>query len=264
MATEELRAPRLGLVLSSRGGSLLTRVARLLGQPETPDRPMGGFAEVFSLVLVTAAGVPSFCSERFGPHVEAEKANRRVREALKAVTAISFADAHFDFVRGYLGDVHRIPLEFDASVRERFQDLGQVRITIHVEGEDLETVLQRVLHGPQLSYFVEAGTLWIATPEEVKRRGHPIPRSFAALLSQLHAIADKVPWERLLLGRQPDAVEAPQQTASQVEQLTKLLSHGDAVVRRWFGAELGRVQQVVAFGRILATSAPQSRCETPS
>ena len=56
VALEELRAPKLGLAMSSHGGSLLTRVARLLGQAEQQRRPTGWFAGLLSLVLLTMAG----------------------------------------------------------------------------------------------------------------------------------------------------------------------------------------------------------------
>ena len=56
VALEELRAPAIGLAMSSRGGSLLTRVARLLGQAEQQRRPTGWIAGLLSLVLLTMAG----------------------------------------------------------------------------------------------------------------------------------------------------------------------------------------------------------------
>ncbi len=56
VALEELRAPKLGLAMSSSGGSLLTRVARLLGQAEQQRRPTGWVAGLLSFVLLTMAG----------------------------------------------------------------------------------------------------------------------------------------------------------------------------------------------------------------
>ena len=55
VAMEELRAPKLGLAMSSSGGSLLTRVARLIGETEQQRRPTGSFAVLLSLVSLTMA-----------------------------------------------------------------------------------------------------------------------------------------------------------------------------------------------------------------
>lgn len=56
VALEELRAPKLGLAMSSSGGSLLTRVARLLDQAEQQHRPTVWIAGLLSMLLLTMAG----------------------------------------------------------------------------------------------------------------------------------------------------------------------------------------------------------------
>ncbi len=56
VAMEELRAPKIGLAMSSSGGSLLTRVARLIDETEQQRRPTGLFPILLSLVSLTMAG----------------------------------------------------------------------------------------------------------------------------------------------------------------------------------------------------------------
>ena len=56
VAMEELRAPKIGLVMSSSGGSLLTRVARLIDETEQQRRPTGLFTVLLSAVSLTMAG----------------------------------------------------------------------------------------------------------------------------------------------------------------------------------------------------------------
>ena len=56
VAMEELRAPKVGLAMSSRGGSLRTRIARLLGPAEPQRQPPGWIAGLLMLVLFAMAG----------------------------------------------------------------------------------------------------------------------------------------------------------------------------------------------------------------
>ncbi|MBC7821447.1 MAG: M56 family metallopeptidase, partial [Planctomycetaceae bacterium] len=57
VAMEELRAPKVGLAMSSNGGSLLTRVARLLGRADQQRRPVGWIAGLVSVVLIAAGAL---------------------------------------------------------------------------------------------------------------------------------------------------------------------------------------------------------------
>lgn len=56
VAMEELRTPSLGLALSARGGSLLSRVTRLLGVADEPSRSIGWLAGLIAMLTLTIAG----------------------------------------------------------------------------------------------------------------------------------------------------------------------------------------------------------------
>ena len=59
VAMEELRAPSLGIAMSARGGSLLSRASRLLGANDEQRRPVGWIAGLLALLLLTVAGALS-------------------------------------------------------------------------------------------------------------------------------------------------------------------------------------------------------------
>ena len=147
------------------------------------------------------------------------------------MTEVEFTATPLSDVAIFLGDYHNISVTFDASAKERVKKLD-VPITVTVSGEDLATTLPRILHSVRLSYFVDDGKLQIATPEEVQKRGHPVPESLADVLAKLQKADASMPWERFLLGNATGLPSTSVANATNLEKLTKLLAHADVVVQR--------------------------------
>ena len=161
-----------------------------------------------------------------------EKANQRIRDELARLTIADFQDNLLSDVTVYFSDYHNIPIGLDTSATEHLKGLGNSTVSLTFNEVDLATALSRLLYSSRLSYFIEGGELRIATPEEVRRRGHPVPESFAEVLAKLQAVDGNVPWEDLLLGRGGDSAKAALANDANLERLTKLLTHSDVVVQR--------------------------------
>ena len=190
------------------------------------------------------AGAPAKAKD-----AEAEAANRRVRGELKKLMEVAFTDTPLSDVMLFLGDYHNISMKLDESLKEQRKFLGDVPVTLCVTGEDLDAVLSRILHNQRLSYFVDGGELRIATPDEVRRLGHPVPESFAETLVRLKKADSSVPWERFLLGREWPENETRESWLKLIETLTKLLSHSEVVVQRHAASVLARFDEAAVHAR---------------
>ena len=113
-------------------------------------------------------------------HVSSRNPAASVKLALSGPTELNFADSPFIDVLTFLRDYHNIPIHVDSTAYARRENLDDVPITLTITGQTLANALSKLLDPLQLSYYVESDRLIIATPEEVKRRGHALSATSSA------------------------------------------------------------------------------------
>ncbi len=151
-----------------------------------------------------------------------KQANRRIEAALREKTEIAFENLPLSDVVSYLSDYHDITIQLHPSA----QEAAETPITSRMFGVEHADALPLILHQAKLSSRIDQGVLLIATPDEIRKRGGPIPRSFDDDFAKLQKADASVRWMALLNG----SPEKSDLTA--IPRLAELLGSDDVVVQR--------------------------------
>lgn len=176
---------------------------------------------------------------------EIKRNNARIQAELLQATELRCSGIALIDGLTYVGDLHRIKIEFDDAAKERVRETQNKTMSLSLKGELLEDVLMHMLHPFGLSYFVDDGKLIVSTGAEIRQRGMEPPVNFGELQLKLSKYPD-IPWEFLLQGHE-------QQVDSRaVTQLKLALADEDAQVRRQAAITLTRVARQVSASSALA------------